>query len=87
MNYYAGSVMSTGFAPSLSIFSSDDSPSTLLLSHAVCWASISVSKIAWASSLVFGIPNTFAIQRFAFLLLIGSCQISAGYPESLKLPD
>ena len=36
MDYYAGNVMSTGFAPSLSIFSSDDSPSTLLLSHAVC---------------------------------------------------
>ena len=29
MDYYAGNVMSTGFSPSLSIFSSDDSPSTV----------------------------------------------------------
>ena len=60
--------MSVGFEPNLSILSSADSPSTLLFSHAVLAASTCAVTIVCASSFVFIVPPTFAIQRFAVLL-------------------
>jgi len=76
--FYASNVISVGLGPSLSIFSSDDSPSTLLLSHAVLAALTSVVTIACASSLVLTVPATFAIQRLACLLYAGTCQTFPG---------